>query len=246
MFSIALNGYDSIYRQCIESHRRYAFQNSYEYVLVNKPDKVDVVADCAWLKIPLILEGLRNGYEWVFFIDADCEVRSNTPRIESIEVPQKSIYLAYGHSNRFNSGVIITKNTAKAKLFFQKVLETADIDVPEEDKAPYENGHIIHYAKGCEDVSVLNTQWNNTTGELYDNDYIRHYTGPMKQYYTKPSFAQTKVKVLQTKNKIIGKLANKFGYSSESKKPLKSRLERLTKISQNKFPAFMEKINNQT
>lgn len=36
MFSIALNGYDFIYRQCIESHRSYLAKQSYEYVLVNK------------------------------------------------------------------------------------------------------------------------------------------------------------------------------------------------------------------
>lgn len=66
IFSIAQNGYNFTYSKCIKSQLLYARKNSYDYVLVNRPRWVNSPTESSWLKIPLIIEGLRRGYEWVF------------------------------------------------------------------------------------------------------------------------------------------------------------------------------------
>lgn len=237
MFSIAQNGYDFIYSKCIKSQQLYASKNYYEYVLVNRPCWVNSPKESAWLKIPLILKGLRRGYEWVIFVDADAEIRPQAPKVESLEVSRKSLYLVHGHSGRVNSGVIIAKNTTDTKAFFQQVLNSVETDVPEEDKAPYENGHVIYYSRECEYVYILDQRWNNTV-DLTLNDFIRHYTGPMRQHYRKPVFSQLKVRALKTQMMICTQLAKMTGFYSEPYESLKYRLELLTEFSQNEFSAF--------
>jgi len=238
IFSIAQNGYEFTYSKCIKSQQLYASMNSYEYVLVNRPSWVNSPKESAWLKIPLIVKGLNRGYEWVVFIDADGEIRPQTPRIESIEVPEKSIYLVHGHSGRINSGVIIVKNTADAKEFFEQILNTIEIDVPEEDKAPYENGHIIHHAKKSRHVQILDQRWNNTDNANL-NDFVRHYTGPMSQYYKKPTFSQLKVSIFRFQMKVNTQIAKLSGFYSEPHDSLKYRLEKLVQHCQNNFSVFM-------
>lgn len=239
MFSIAQNGYDFIYSKCIKSQQLYATKNSYEYVLVNRPRLVNSSKESAWLKIPLIIEGLRRGYEWVFFVDADCEIRPQALKVESIEVPGKSLYLVHGRSGRVNSGVIIAKNTADTKEFFKQVFNAVEMDVPEEDRKGivYENGHVIHYSKGREYVYILDKCWNNTV-DITLNDYIRHYTGPMRQHYRKPAFSQAKVKAIEIQMKIRKQLEQMNGFDSKPHESLKQRLETLTQVCKNEFSAF--------
>lgn len=237
VFSIAQNGYDFIYSKCIKSQQLYASKNSYEYVLVNRPRWVNSPEESAWLKIPLILVGLCRGYEWVLFVDADAEIRPQAPKVESLEVSRKSLYLVHGHSGRVNSGVIIAKNTADTKAFFQQVLSAVETDVPEEDKAPYENGHVIHFSRKCEYVYILDQCWNNTV-DLTLNDFIRHYTGPMRQHYRKPIFSQLKVRALKTQMMIRTQLAKMTGLYSEPHESIKHSLESLTQFCQDEFSAF--------
>lgn len=245
MFSIAQNGYDFLYSKCIKSQQLYASHNSYEYVIVNRPRWVSSRRDeSAWLKIPLILEGLGKGYEWFFFVDADCEIRPQTPRIESLEMPNKSLYLAPGHSGRVKSGVIIVKNADDATAFFQKVLSTAEMPIPQEDSVGWgENGHVIHYLKKRELLHIIDRRWNNNTDVTLD-DYIRHYTGPMRKHYEQPVFSKTNVRILKLTSKIINKLAKVSGVYSEPQKSLKSRLQELTQFCQNEFPAFKTTVKN--
>jgi hypothetical protein len=239
MFSIAQNGYDFIYSKCIKSQELYARINSYDYVLVNRPRWVNAAVESAWLKIPLILEGLSRGYEWVFFIDADCEIRPQAPRVESLEVPGKYLYLVQGRSGRVNSGVIITKNTPDTRSFFQKVLNSIERQVPEEDRKniKYENGHIIYHSKQIKYMYLLDLRWNNTYNSNL-NDYIRHYTGPMRQYYQKPILSDIKVKTLKISMKIRDRFAKSSALNIESQESLKHRLEILTQFCKKEFPAF--------
>jgi len=70
VFSVGLNCYEKVYDRCMASHQRYAEQEAYDYVLVKKPRWATVI-ESVWLKIPLILAGLKAGYDWVFFVDAE-------------------------------------------------------------------------------------------------------------------------------------------------------------------------------
>ena len=239
MFSIALNGYGALYDKCIKSQRIYANKNSYEYVLVNRPRWTSLSRECTWLKIPLILEGLRKGYEWVFYIDTDCEIRSDTPKIESLEVSGKSLYLAEGFSGRVNAGVIITKNTKDAHGFFQQVLATADTPVPAEDSVGWgDNGHVIHYSKGREFLYILEPCWNNNRDVMLD-DYIRHYSaGLMRKHYKQTTISKITYKIAKLEGRLRSKIAKISEPKLESQESFKDNLAALTQLCQKNFPVF--------
>jgi hypothetical protein len=127
---------------------------------------------------------LAKGYDWVLFLDADCEVRPDCPSIETVYRPGKVVYAANGHSGRPNSGVIIVRNSPEAVAFFRQLLDEADNAeaIPMRDRAPYENGHFIHYSKQFPLFETLDSKWNNASDSRV-RDFIRHYTGPMRAIY---------------------------------------------------------------
>src|SRR5688500_13784664 len=94
IFTVAQNGYAFGYSACIRSHERYAERLGCDYVCVSRPLRVKAPALAAWLKIPLLLHALKNGREWVAFLDADCMVRETAPDFTSVAMSGKSIYAA--------------------------------------------------------------------------------------------------------------------------------------------------------
>lgn len=181
VFCVALNGYERIYESCIESQREYAARHDYQYRLINRPGNASITAS-AWLKIPLLLEALLSGYEWVAFIDADCQIKPETPALESLEKEGKCLYMGQGFSGRVNSGVIIAKNETRIIDLFERILENSNNEVAESDWG--ENGHLIHFTKDWDGLHILDRRWNNNAEPLL-KDYIRHYSagGPMRELY---------------------------------------------------------------
>lgn len=68
MFTIATNGYDKVFKDCLDSHRNYASKMSYKYISFTKspPDGISGT-NSAWLKVAIILRALKKGYKNVFF-----------------------------------------------------------------------------------------------------------------------------------------------------------------------------------
>lgn len=189
VFSIALEGYEKTFSACIESQREYCLKHNYQFVLINTSPRKMKPKEAAWIKIPLILASLETGYDWVAFIDSDCEIRENTPPFDEYftEYTGKSIFMATGKSGRLNSGVIFIKNEPAAISYFKTILANADYTVPSEDRTSFENGHIIHYGKGNNDIYTLDhTIWNNNS-LLDDTSYIQHYSSGILRdwFYTK-------------------------------------------------------------
>ncbi|KEP72305.1 hypothetical protein HR12_47155 [Microbacterium sp. SUBG005] len=79
IFTIAQNGYATAFLPCIASQRAYAKRLDAQFVAITKPARVSNTALSAWLKIPVMLHALEAGYDWVIYIDADCEVRRDAP-----------------------------------------------------------------------------------------------------------------------------------------------------------------------
>ncbi|MFQ3288857.1 MAG: hypothetical protein ACI93V_001077, partial [Alteromonadaceae bacterium] len=65
IFSIALNGYQLLYRHCINSHRAYAKKYGYEYLVISRPYFTALGVECCWLKLTLMLEALKAGSDTV-------------------------------------------------------------------------------------------------------------------------------------------------------------------------------------
>lgn len=180
VFSIALEGYSSLFKSCLESQKRYCSQWGYKYVLIDKAPHKLMPTQAAWLKLYLLRTALKSGYKWVAFFDADCEIRPHTPSfIQKMSKfdNHKSIFLAYGFTGRINSGVIFLKNTSSSYTYLNEVIENLHREVPPEDKALYENGHMIHYAKGKPSVQIIeHSLWNNN--RAYNKEsYVQHYSG---------------------------------------------------------------------
>lgn len=189
--TIATGDYKQIYQTCIESHQDYCLQNNYEFLLVDKSPRRLEPCEAAWLKIPFIIKALQTGFDWVLYVDADCEIRRHTPPVIEYLQQQprsagKSVFVAHGFSGRINSGVMFIKNSAQALQLFETILANADVSIPAPDNAPFENGHVVHYAKENDTVFLLDhAQWNNNSA--YDEKcYLQHFSdGLLRDHYFK-------------------------------------------------------------
>jgi hypothetical protein len=181
ILSVGLNYYDRMFQRCIDSHRQFADRHGYQYLLINKPVSATITAS-AWLKIPLMLAALGKGYDWVMFVDADCEIKPSTPALATLTTPNHSLYMANGFSGRLNSGVIITRNSLDVIQLLGQVYANCDQEVDSADWG--ENGHLIHFTRNWPGLKVLESIWNNNADPDL-NDYIRHYSagGPMRNLY---------------------------------------------------------------
>jgi hypothetical protein len=180
---VALEGYSKIFDRCIKTQRQYSDRYGYDYLLVERLSRSVTPEEAAWLKIGIIIRALDKNRPWVATFDADCEIRPQTPRLESLEAHGKSVYIANGFSGRLNSGVMIVSNHEDSKTLFTRILAHAGGSVPMECRAPYENGHVIHFATGHSAVQSLeHARWNNNS-QLDSDSYIQHYTGPLRRQY---------------------------------------------------------------
>jgi len=168
------------------------------------------------------------------FIDADCEVKPQCPNVESVERPGKFLYAAMGFSGRLNAGVMIVKNSVEAITFYRNMLLTANSDVPAEDQAPYENGHFIHYGKSCNYLHVLDSIWNNNKDPML-NDYIRHYTGPMRKHYQIRHHQKIARRVFETIIRVRNKYAKLVSREQPAQQRIQDRLRRIYEMSCKKY-----------
>jgi hypothetical protein len=175
VISVALRDFKTIFGGCLRTHKAYCDRHGYRYLLVDSLPTLLSPSDCSWLKIPLMIHALEAEWDWVMFVDADCEIRSSCPPLDHVEQPAKSVFMAHGFSGRYNAGVIIARCSADSIDFLQAVWKHAEQPVPEGDRAPYENGHVIHFGKQNPAIGVLARTWNNNVAFERDS-YIQHYS----------------------------------------------------------------------
>lgn len=184
MFTIATNGYDEIFRGCLDSHKKYADVQKYDYRAFTKSPPGGISGtNSAWLKVAIILNALKKGYQNIFFVDADALIHDYTPPIESVFCKDKFIYMSVESSGNFNSGVIIVVNSQQSIKFFENLLLRADVPnllLPKADRCLYENGHVINLAKKSPIVHIIDPKWNhnyNTSIQENEKEYISHGRG---------------------------------------------------------------------
>ncbi|MGJ8680770.1 hypothetical protein [Paraglaciecola sp.] len=207
VFSIALNGYQWLYRDCLASHKAYAQKNGYRHCTVSKPITTSLGVECCWLKLTLMLEALNTGYDLVLFVDADAYINHVAPSLEQVVQSNKYLYMAKSYSERFNSGVILVKNSTVIQTWLQSVISSRNEPISQENDVGWgENGHIIQHAKGFRFLSTLDRRWNNT----YDpnlKDYIRHFSfGPLRQNV----FLNVTHKILSRLSRLYTKMGDRF------------------------------------
>jgi len=128
---------DSAYFPYSEQINRYYCQrHGYEYVLCQKTPRAD--RHVVWHKIPLILEELRD-CDYLLFVDADAVFYSHELAVENELIPElsdKVVLMAQdvmGERDRWNpgkpnSGVILTRNTERAREVFAEWNQASDRD----------------------------------------------------------------------------------------------------------------------
>jgi hypothetical protein len=236
VFSIALIGYDRIFRHCINTHRAYCKRYDYDYILIDRFPGVPDKEEAAWLKILLTIEALKSGYEWVVYVDSDCEIRDWTPRIESLKMPEKYIYLVPGYSGFINSGVLIAECSIESIDFFEKVLNGVGQQISELSIIDWgENPYVIHQAKDNPYVHLLeHHQWNNNTN-LDPKSYIIHYSsGTFRELYLS-CYARP---IDKLRAKIIRNIYNFYLHKLPKKASLKERLNQDVEFYHTRYPAF--------
>jgi len=181
VFSIALNGYQWMYRKQLKSHKQYAKKNQYVHQAITRPFISSLGVECCWLKLTLMKEALLSGYDTVLFLDADTQVNDNCPSLNQVIELEKYIYMAKGYSDRFNSGVVLIKNDIQTIHWLNQIINARFNTVKRENDVGWgENGHIIEFSKGLTIVAELDQRWNNTFDHHLD-DFIRHHNcGPMR------------------------------------------------------------------
>jgi hypothetical protein len=181
ILSIALNGYQWMYKKELGSHFKYAQRHGYEYQAVTRPYISELGVECCWLKLTLMRAALLSGYDNVLFLDADTMVNSNCPRLTDAFQTGKYIYMAKGYSNRFNSGVLIARNNEQTITWLTRIINARFNPIDKENEVGWgENGHVIELSKGVTFIAELDQKWNNTYNYQL-NDYIRHHNcGPMR------------------------------------------------------------------
>jgi hypothetical protein len=234
IFSVALNGYQWIYRDHLASQKAYAKRIGANYQVVTKPLISRSGVECCWYKLYLLVQAIQSGYQHVLFLDADCFVQPDCPDIREQCVDKNSIYMAKGYSQRFNSGVILVKGDSQALGFFNMVLASRQNTLLKKDSVGWgENGYIIACARVCQFIGVLSNKWNNTY-DIELNDYIRHENfGPLRQnlalnlchkLFNRLTLIATKIQI-----KLLNMTKCEF-YQKSAKKELKIILK--------KYPAF--------
>lgn len=234
VFSIALNGYQWLYKDFLRSHATFAEKHHYVYQAVTRPSFTTIGVECCWLKLTLLLEALESGYDTVFFVDADAYIANAAPALEHNFEKGKYLYLARSYSGRFNSGVILVRNHQDIRCWLRHLLSMRHESISDACSVGWgENGHVIKHTQRCGFVSQLDKKWNNTNDpEL--RDYIRHFSfGPLR----KSPYLNITHKFFSRATSVCFKV-NKLLEKAGLKRPHTDKLSQLTKQALEYYPIF--------
>jgi hypothetical protein len=182
LFTVALGGYAGYYGPLIQTHQEYADRHGYDHRTISRPLMLFSPHDAAWGKLVALQEGLGLGYDTVVSLDADMLIRPATPPIDTMLMPDKSIYMATGVSGYVNSGFVVLRRGDPAVEFLRRTLARAGTLAPEKYRTRFENGHVIAETIDDPALEVIDQRWNNSVDRDMD-DWVHHYTSGLKRDY---------------------------------------------------------------
>jgi hypothetical protein len=173
------------WKRCIESQKLYCKKYGYDYVVDDRP-LLEGQTNNEWTwKKHYTLDQYENTHDLFVAIDADCEIKKNTPPIESV-LNDNSIYYVLGVSKRPNAGFMIFRNDSVRKYFHTELKKRRLQPVPPDFRVKLsgDNGHVIwilsEMTKGLQELPL---QWNCSQPSHIDDAYILHYTNHLRGYY---------------------------------------------------------------
>lgn len=244
MFTVALGGHRWLFSPCIRTQCDYARCMGFDCAVVRHAFEPSRAQASAWLKVPLLISALRNGYDAVGYFDADCEVRAHTPDFRAVfdgAHAEAGLAMAPGHSGRLNSGVIFARATGHAIGLLERIVENAERPVPTAERTTYENGHFIHYATGHPALLVIpHDRWNNNS-RLNPSSYVQHYSGgaALREWYLKHrSPFVCRCKMHRAEHHVLRLLDARRSADAMTTEGLRERLGHLTRIVARQLPCF--------
>lgn len=185
IFNFSTNDYKNIFGKCVASQEEYCRRHDIEYHSFTLPPNTNIGREIAWLKVPLLLGALEEGFEYVAFVDSDVEISPDAPDFRSLlrSEEQRCIAMANGHSGRLNSGVVFIRNCQEARNILMRIFKSVGDYLPPCDKVGWgENGYFITALKNNHALKLIPATWNNT----YDKElrsFFTHYTGSLRDVY---------------------------------------------------------------
>ncbi|PSO09728.1 MULTISPECIES: hypothetical protein [unclassified Sphingobium] len=181
VFSLGQGGYDVAFASAVESQREYCKRHGYSYVCVSQDGSPALGRENIWLKT-LLLYGALLKNDYVLYMDTDVGIQPGCPPLHLAVSNDKPIGVVAGHSGRVNAGVIFACRNSVSLDFFAKWVASLGKPISgRHDVGWGENGHLIRLVEEY-GVIPIDTRWNNTFDPGLD-DYIRHYTGPLRNEY---------------------------------------------------------------
>jgi hypothetical protein len=183
VFSIATNGYEKVFANCIQSQRDYCRRLNVPYCLIEGSPPWGINAhDSSWLKIPALKYLVERTSSGVLYLDADCEVLPDAAdfRVWDERTRSKSIFACHDFSGRLNAAVVYCRSTAAARRILRKMCWSAlcpSFLLPRTDRNLYENGHFIWMLKRSPHMEVMPQEWNSGLYRETANAYILHHGG---------------------------------------------------------------------
>ena len=173
------------WQRCINSQKLYCKKHGYDYVVDDRP-LLEGQTNNEWTwKKHYTLDQYENTHDVFIGIDADCEIKSNTPPIESF-LNKNSIYYVLGVSGRPNAGFMVYRNDDVRKNFHTELIKRRPQKVPSHFrvKPSGDNGHVIwvlsEMANGLQELPL---EWNCSQPKFINEAYILHYTNYLRKYY---------------------------------------------------------------
>jgi hypothetical protein len=178
----ASDDYVEKYKSCIQSQKDYCSRNDYEYHLESKDDNIQDWREWYWKKI-YTLKNFYNSSDIIVLIDADCEIKTDAPAIESV-IDESFVYYVLGISKRPNSGFLIFKNILESHTLIDSILKKRNLECPDEFKSKGENGAVIWALSEIKSgKKELDIRWNCSLPEHAKEAYIIHYTNKMRSFF---------------------------------------------------------------
>lgn len=181
VFTLGQGGYDKAFARAVETQRAYSVRHGYEFACISEPGDPSLGRENIWLKA-LAFYGALLENDYVLYADTDVAISGNCPPLSEAVSDVDPIGLVAGHSGRVNAGVIIAKRTPFSLAFFAEWVKSLGVPLAARHDVGWgENGHLIRLTVEHR-LRLIETRWNNTFRPELE-DYLRHYTGPMRQYY---------------------------------------------------------------
>lgn len=182
--SLAVGGlYKNITKYATRTKEQYALRHGYSFF--DHENLLDDSRPIPWSKIPLILEQLEKGYDYVFWVDGDAYIMDQTISVEELILTKtegKDITIARDWVLP-NTGVIIIKNTTWSRRFLETVWDQEQhINSPNWEQSAflflYDNNvsnaqeHVNIFPLDAQDV--MNSYWYSYK---YPTCFILHFAG---------------------------------------------------------------------